>query len=105
MKQQRPFRDKKTLDSLKTLRKKGYTYPSLAFIFNVDFSTVYHHVKGLMPRQHVVFNVGEILGSTSVNVGDLIAILHLEVKHPKNYAEYLKRNEYPIITRALSNIS
>ena len=104
MKQSRPFKDKQTLKSLKKLRKQGYTYPSLAFLFNVDMSTVYHHVKGLMPRQHVVFDIDSIFHSFEVDTGEIISLLGLHVSHPKTYNEYLMKNKYPNISKALSGI-
>ena len=104
MKQSRPFKDKQTLKSLKKLRKQGYTYPSLAFLFCVDTSSIYHHVRGLMPRQHVVLDVYSIMGSFEVDTERIISLLGLHVSHPKTYSEYLMKNKYPNITRAMSKV-
>lgn len=104
MKQSRPFKDKQTLKSLKRLRKQGYTYPSLAFLYSVDISTVYHHVQGLMPRQHVVLDVSSILDSFMVDTGELISLLGLRVVHPKSYHDYLMKDKYPNIAKAMSRV-
>ena len=104
MKQSRPFKDKQTLKSLLKLRKQGYTYPSLAFLFSVDTSSIYHHVRGLMPRQHVVLDVGSIFHSFDIDTGEIISLLGLHISHPKTYNEYLAKDKYPIITKALNRV-
>lgn len=80
----------------------GYTYPSLAFLFNVDHSSIYHHVRGLMPRQHIAIDVGEFVRSFSVDIGEVISLLGLHVH--KNYKDYFNVDKYPNITRAMSKV-
>ena len=104
MKESRPFKDKQTLKSLKKLRKQGYTYPSLAFIFNVDISTVYHHLHGQMPRQHLLISLNSVLESFEIDVGGIISLLDLHIKHQKTYQEYLLKDKYPNITRAMNKV-
>ena len=83
----------------------GYTYPSLAFLFGVDFSTVYYHVKGLMPRQHFTFDIDSIFHSFDIDTERIISLLGLRaISRNKTYNEYLMKDKYPNTTKALSRL-
>ena len=107
-KSQRVFRDKDKLKTLKELRKKGYTYHSLAFLYSVDFSSIYHHVKGVTPQSHLVLNLSNLLSCFQVDTSDILSLLDLHVKQQKSYEDYLRENEqkrrFPNILRLTGKV-
>lgn len=85
----RVFKTKKSIQSLIKLRRKGYTYESLAFIFGVDFSSIYHHCKGVTPKGHLVFHPDNFMSSLRIDEKSIISLLDIHLPHQKTYKEYL----------------
>jgi hypothetical protein len=44
------------------------------------------------------------MGSFEVDTERIISLLGLHVSHPKTYSEYLAKDKYPIITKALNRV-
>lgn len=75
------------------LRKHGWTYHSLAFMYGIDHSSVYHLCKKYGAerlQKEVVFDVPTII-ELSQSTNSLDSILAIAIKpKPTSYAEYLK---------------
>ena len=99
MNRPRVFKDKHTLNSLVKLRQKGYSLHSLAFIFNVDFSSVYHHVKDIKSDNDISLTLPNILSTFQVDTTSILHLLDIHSRQLKSYADYLKedreRSKYP----------
>ena len=107
MKQSKPFKDKQTLKNLRSLREKGYTYHSLAFLYGVDFSTVYYHVRDIHPKETISFSIPRIfslLGLGTIEISEIIASLGIRTRE-KSYREYFDELRYPNIKRALGRVT
>lgn len=82
---------KKELDELISLRKKGWTYESLAFLYGVDHSSIYHLCKkyGAEPGTHrISFDFPAVIEAVNPQV-DVISILESVRRKPVCYADYL----------------
>lgn len=80
------------INELISLRKKGWTYQSLAFIYGVDHSSIYHLCKkyGVEPaNRKIVYNLPEVIEiSQPTNV--IPSILEIVIRpKPQSYADYL----------------
>lgn len=76
--------DEKLLEKMLELRRQGWTYVSLAFIFGVDHSSIYKwcKVRGI-PRPSV---------TRAIDVPTIISQFGYESRHEKTYAEYLRED-------------
>jgi len=89
-----PFKSQETLNKMLTLRAKGWTYKSLASVYGVDHSSIYHQckkngVKLIIPM--VSFNVSDIIGLFD-NSKFINSILAISIrKKPTSYLDYLKQ--------------
>lgn len=89
----RVFKQPENLESMIRLRKAGYTYKSLAFIFGVDHSSIYHHCKNIIPSHKLVFELANILGVFQVDTSDILILLNIGTKREKTYADYLSESK------------
>ena len=106
-KSQRIFTNPDNLNSLIKLRKKGYTLKSLGLMFNVDFTSIYHHVKGIVPSGHLIINLSDFISLSNPDVTDILSIFDIKLKDNLAYSDYIKRlnhRKYPNINRALNKI-
>lgn len=83
----------KELNEMLTLRRKGWTYQSLAFIYGVDHSSIYHlchkyRVQKVGPE--ISFNLPGVIEVS--RPADIIpSILEVVIRpKPLSYADYLK---------------
>lgn len=82
------FQDPNKILIMSELRQKGWGYTALAMVFGVDHSSIYHECKKFnIPKgkEHIEFGIRTILDT-----------LHIEVKRPKMYADYLRESGYKI---------
>lgn len=104
----RVFKNKKNLESLIRLRRKGYTLKSLALIFNVDFTSVYHHVKGIKSENVLILTLSNIFLTFQVDYISIIHLLDIHPKQQKTYAEYLaesrQRDRFPNTLNKLKHL-
>ncbi len=80
------FGDRNKLDTMLSLRRHGWTYGSLALLYNVDYSSIYHQCKKFHvepPGYRVDFSVRTILRD-----------LGIKAKKEKMYADYLRESGY-----------
>lgn len=82
----RVFRDKGNLEEMLSLRRKGWTYHSLAFLYGVDHSSIYHECKK--------FEVEPIKKKVSFSIKSVLSMLEIKVKGPKTYNDYLREAGY-----------
>lgn len=69
------------LNDMLQLRRKGWTYVSLAFIFGVDHSSIYKWCKiRHLPKPDTTI---------SIDVSSLISRFGYKTRHLKTYQEYL----------------
>ena len=82
-------------NQLVVLRQRGWTYKSLAFIYGVDHSSIYHFCKtrGIERGEHEVsFDLPSVI-EISQPVSVIPSILELIIRpKPSCYADYLKLN-------------
>lgn len=83
----------KELNEMIALRKRGWTYQSLAFIYGVDHSSIYHLCKKygvLRGNNEIVYDLPAVIEiSQPVNI--IQSILEVSIRHkPSSYAEFLK---------------
>lgn len=79
------FKDKRLLDYMLRLRRSGWTYKSLAIVFNVDFSSIYNACK--------VHGVVKVEPDVILSIPNLIEIAHIPIpKKPKTYKDYLRED-------------
>lgn len=83
IKRELKFKDKKKLDAMLEFRRKNWSYFSLAFIYGVDHSSIYHLCKK--------YHVGKE-GKDTVKFDPkvVLELLDIHAKHVKTYADYLK---------------
>ncbi len=97
MKKRAPFKivfnDKKKLDEMLELRKRGWTYMSLGLLYGVDYSSIYHTCKK--------YNVEPLFSTKGLNklnfnlsINHILKTIGLRQKKIKNYADYLKDAGY-----------
>lgn len=86
----RVFGDKDTLKSMLKLRRQGFTYHSLGFIFGVDHSSIYHHCKNIVPLKRIAFELPSVISTFLVDTRDIISLIEIRPKRDKTYSEYLK---------------
>ena len=83
----------KELAEMVALRRRGWTYQSLGFIYGVDHSSIYHLCKkyGAERGNHeVVYNLPVIV-EMSQPVDIIPSILEVTIRRkPTSYLEYLK---------------
>lgn len=89
------FKDKQKLSTMISLREKGWTYKSLALVFGVDYSSIYHECKK--------FHVEKRGESVDFSVRSLLTNMGIEAKKERMYADYLREagyrpNDYTEIT-------
>lgn len=80
------FRNKHKLDSMLSLRKMGWTYMSLALLYGVDYTSIYHECKK--------FNVKKEKDSVDFSVRSILNDLGIHAKKEKTYADYLREAGY-----------
>jgi hypothetical protein len=76
------FSDKNKLEAMIELRKQGWTYHSLALVFGVDFSSIYHECKK--------FHVEKGKDNIDFTPRSIIHLLEIKAQEPKMYADYLR---------------
>lgn len=79
------FSDKKLLDMMFSLRIKGWSYPSLAMIFGVDYSSIYHECE----KFHI-----KKMGNNNLNMKLILKELGVKAPKLKTYEDYLKEAGY-----------
>ena len=86
----RKFDDKKKLASMLALREQGWSYLSLAFIFGVDFSSIYYECKkyGVDKTTNQITFITP-LPLDPINLTDILASVIAVKKVPMCYADYL----------------
>ncbi len=80
------FGDKELLESMFRLRRKGWTYMSLAIVYGVDFSSIYHECKK--------FNVKRSKKTVELSVKSVLDGLGIKAKKEKMYQDYLREAGY-----------
>ena len=99
MNRPRIFKDKHTLQSLVKLRQNGFTLHSLAFIFNADYSSIYHHVKGIKSKDEKTLYLSKLIEIIEPDYSSVLSMLEINTKQLKTYADYLRedreRNKFP----------
>lgn len=88
------FNDKKKLDLLLDLRRQGWSYFSIAFIFGVDHSSIYHECKK--------FSVEKNHETIDFSVRTILHNLDIKVPKVKMYKDYLRDAGYRYIPRIYS---
>lgn len=78
--------DKKKLDFMLSLRRQGWSYLSLAFVFGVDHSSIYHECKK--------FSVTTDHGTIDFGIRTILRDLDIKVPKVKMYADYLREAGY-----------
>ena len=95
----RAFKDEHELRGMVKLYRKGYTLKSLAFIYDVDFTSIYHHVKGIKTNKRITLTLPNILSVFQVDLTSILNLLDIHPKQLKTYEEYLResrmRNRFP----------
>ena len=76
--------NKVLLERMLELRKLGWTYISLAFIFGVDHSSIYKWCK--------IRRIPNPSRTLSIDVPSLISTFGYQTRHLKTYEEYLKES-------------
>lgn len=79
------FADKAKMSRMLALRKQGWSYLSLADLYGVDFSSIYHQCK---LHNVVVLHKGSIF-----SINTIVATV-VKPKHALCYEDYLKK-AYP----------
>lgn len=97
MKKRTPFKfifdDKKKLNEMLELRKKGWTYVSLGFLYGVDFSSIYHECKKFHVEPPVKATRSNKAGIV-LSPDNILKVVGLKPKKIKTYADYLKDAGY-----------
>lgn len=76
------FNDKNKLNEMLELRRLGWTYVSLALIYNVDHSSIYAQCK----KRHIKCPIRPI----SLDISALLKNIEVNVPKDKSYKDYLK---------------
>lgn len=77
-------KDEKLLEKMLELRRQGWTYVSLGFIFGVDHSSIYKWCKvKRIPRPSVTI---------AIDVPTIISGFGYQSRHEKTYQEYLQED-------------
>ena len=79
------------LEEILALRKKGWTYQSLAFLYGVDHSSIYHLCKKYGAERgenEIVFDLPAVIDAVNpqIDVGSILSVIRHK---PSSYAEYL----------------
>jgi len=77
----RVFNDKKKLNSMLVMRKKGYSLISLGIIYGADFTTIYHHCKSNKIKK----NKSEL----QFSIPNILSLVEMKIRKSKSYMEYL----------------
>ena len=77
-----------------SLRRQGWTYLSLAFIYGVDHSSIYYECKK--------YGVKNPIQTIDFSPRTVVNILNIHPKKEKMYADYVK--EAKLLSQRLSNI-
>ncbi len=87
------FKQDEILQEMLHLRKRGWTYKSLASLYGVDHSSIYHWCKKFnveCPVPIVSIDIKDIIALTQPN---LVSILSVVFKpKPMSYSDYLKQS-------------
>jgi len=74
------------------LRKRGWTYQSLGFLFGVDHSSIYHLCKRFnigRGNHEVIFDLPSVIETTQ-SPYEIQSILEISIRtKPLSYADYL----------------
>lgn len=84
------FKDPKKFSLMSDLRQRGWSYKSIAIVFGIDHSSVYHSCKKfhiLKGKEEIDFGIKGILSSIGV-----------KCKKEKMYADYLREAGYKPIS-------
>ncbi len=78
------FENRDRLTKMLELRQNGWTYTSLALIYGVDHSSIYHQCKK--------FHVEKKEGPIDFSIRSLLRELEIRVPKEKTYADYLNES-------------
>lgn len=81
----RVFKDQRLMDKMLEMRRQGWTYVSLAFLFNVDHSSIYKWCK--------IRQIPNPTITVSIDVPLLISHYGYKSREIKSYAEYRREWE------------
>ena len=90
----RVFNKKDKLEKLIELRKEGWTYLSLAFIFGVDHSSIYYECKK--------YNVDNPTDTINFGPRTVLRIFSITARE-KTYADYLRESGYKHLSQKILN--
>lgn len=80
------FAEDQILNEMLQLRRAGWTYMSLALLFGVDYSSIYHQCKK--------FNALKFDKPVNFSVKSILSTLDIKSKKVKMYEDYLREAGY-----------
>lgn len=80
------FSNKRKLELMLRLRKEGWTYHSLGFVFGVDYTSIYGECKK--------FNVKKEKENVDLSVRSILTNLGIRARKVKSYEDYLMQAGY-----------
>lgn len=80
------FKEDQILNGMLQLRRSGWTYMSLALLFGVDYSSIYHQCKK--------FHALKLNKPVDFSVKSILRTLDIKSKKVKMYEDYLRESGY-----------
>jgi hypothetical protein len=80
------FKDPHKKNNMLSLRRQGWTYLSLAFIYGVDHTSIYYECKK--------YKIANPVNTVDFSPKSIVNLLGISLPKDKNYSDYLREAGY-----------